>query len=151
MILTAGGLDQAPADAEWWQVAIERFGLPIAILVILVVTGMRQGWVFGWQYKQVQKALEDEHAEATRLREVIEGMHKEGLQREQQLVAGLAPRVYDAALLYREREAVAPRPHDLDDLAERLNHLTDLMERGTGPRGAEPGARGVGPGDRSGT
>lgn len=80
-------------------------------------------------------------AKATELQKAldrIESMHEEALKREQQLVTGLAPRIYDGALLYREgtrmaeqaaatAPAVAAAEQRLDELAGKLDRLIDGM------------------------
>lgn len=84
----------------------------------------------------------------------IEAMHREALQREQQLVSGLAPRIYDGALLYREgtrvaEQAAATAPAveaagvRIDELASKLDRLIDGMaEERDNRRGLGPGASG---------
>lgn len=75
--------------------------------------------------------------EIARLHAKLEEQAKEQLQREQQLVAGLGPRIYDAALLYREAtglaEQVATPPKPVSPPAppvdKRLDELTTLVEQ----------------------
>lgn len=123
-----------------------------------------------WQMLRSQKreTEQEERAQAretelearwrTRVAELearIETLHREALQREQQLVSGLAPRIYDGALLYREgtrvaEQAAATGPaveaagERIDELAGKLDRLIEGMAEDR-RRTDDPGRRGPGP------
>lgn len=95
-----------------------------------------------WQMVRAQSRLEAQEAkhetEVDRLHAKIEELQKAALNREQQLVAGLGPRIYDAALLYEKTTEVAKRavqpPSVLPPAApasvdHRLDELTELVGR----------------------
>lgn len=113
-----------------------------------------------WQMNRAQKKQDEAEAkhaeecakrdaEISRLHGRIEEQAKEALQREQQLVAGLGPRIYDAALLYREATGLAeqvstpPRPvappAAPPDVDRRLDELTATIEQLVKGMGQQPG------------
>lgn len=52
--------------------ALNDFGV-LAILVLIIVTGVRRYWVFGWQYEEKLRECEDLRRLAYRLLGVSEG------------------------------------------------------------------------------
>lgn len=117
------GVESATPDLSWLQ----AFGAaaPFAALAF-------------WQMTRAQKRLDEkdtEHAaEVRELRRENADLQKAALQREQQLVAGLGPRIYDAALLYHEGNKLAeqvstPPPAAPATVDHRLDDLTKLVER----------------------
>lgn len=81
--------------------------------------------------------LDKKDAEIARLHAKVEELQREALQREQQLVAGLGPRIYDAARLFHEgnkqlaEQVTAPPlpPAAPAGVDRRLDELTELVER----------------------
>jgi hypothetical protein len=83
------------------------------------------------------------------LRLEVADLQKAALQREQQLVAGLGPRIYDAAQLFREGTELASRPPPpaapdddrVEHLARSVELLIQRMEAGGPPAGTDDRAR----------
>lgn len=53
-------LDVTVATLDW-SVALERYGLPLAALVVLAVSGHRHVWVFGWTYRAMEEIWKERH------------------------------------------------------------------------------------------
>lgn len=49
------------AEAEWWSVVAEHYGLPILGLIFLAITGNRRLWVFGHQYRSMEALWKERH------------------------------------------------------------------------------------------
>ncbi len=134
---------EATQDFDWVEF-LERFGFPLSALVLLLVTGARRVWVWGWQLKAVEAESVARAVRIAALETEIGRLHDAQLHREQQLVAGLAPRVYDAALLYREtaehlaEPAAAPPPADMayGELVGLVKQLAEKLDR---PGDPDPG------------
>jgi hypothetical protein len=47
------------ADAFDWQMVLERFGLPMLGLVVVLYTGYKQVWVWGYQLKEAKQREAD--------------------------------------------------------------------------------------------
>lgn len=45
---------------------IQRFGLPLAALIILIITGHRRYWVFGWYADELRARAEKAEAQRDR-------------------------------------------------------------------------------------
>lgn len=56
------------SDITEWIPVIERLGVPLAILIVLVITGSRGTWVWGYQYRANDKSWR-EQLEASQARE----------------------------------------------------------------------------------
>lgn len=41
------------AEMDWGQFA-DRYGLPLAAIIVLAATGHRRYWVFGWTYRAME-------------------------------------------------------------------------------------------------
>lgn len=167
MVLTvSGGLEQAASDAEWWSTVIERFGLPLAMLIIILVTGARGVWVFRATVERADKSAADaegraEKAEKERddARVEIGRLQDERLRDAQRSLAGFGTRLHDTALLVEQGTRVvanvAPTRDELDELRADIRALTAGL-RGSDLAGDRPasaeGGRGIGPGtgDRRG-
>lgn len=144
--LVLAGVSGDSPDLSW----LRDFGIaaPFAALCFWMVLQTRKDHKDAAAEHAAELAKKD--AEITRLHGRVEGLQAEALQREQQLVAGLGPRIYDAARLIREStglaEQVAAPPAPAGPGDRRLAHLTALVERlvdgmGEGDAGVRPPSR----------
>lgn len=88
---------------------------PFALLCLAMVL---------WQRKEL--AAKDATIDALHLK--IEERDRAATERERQLVAGLGPRIYDAAQLFREGADVAARVPSAPPLDKRVEQLTAAVE-----------------------
>ena len=145
VLLTRFGPVPDPTAVSDSVIVTYGIAAPFALLCLALA------WLFRKERDQARAEATAEcdkkDIEITRLHARIEEQQKEALQREQQLVAGLGPRIYDAALLYREatglaeQVSVAPVPppaappaidRRLDDLAAAVERLVEGMGRDPG-------------------
>lgn len=131
MILLLLGLGPAvdPTEVSGSALAVYGIAAPFALLCLLLAFLFR-------------KERDDWRSKAEEKDERIELMHQEALKREQALVSGLGPRIYDAALLYREgtrmaEQVAAAPPAPVEQRLDELTHAVDRLIDGMGSPGAD--------------
>lgn len=121
----------APVELDFGD-ALKLYGVaaPFALLCLAMVL---------WQRKEIadlRGTIREKDGD-------IADLNRDRLDRERQLVAGLGPRIFDAAQLFREGADVAARVPPADDrLDERIEqHLAGAVERLIGRMAPDDDAR----------